>query len=280
MHKDLGEKQWIAPAAHKKLKAIATAPLFLKDVRQLSPHAQKYGLQSFHTVVNRFAPKSTAFSYECMAARTMIAIMHFNENSARLQAETREGHKQWHVKAPKARKGALTVRSHKTPVAFGYVDKLHQQVLERCKTHPTFKVALAERPPKVPPSFVSPGPKPSKEELLAAHKKPVTRIPETGCGFRRKFLPYPADHTCRQDNPVPPTKPPPQPANESPVSRKTITPFSPVVVLMHRMSVTPELEIKQAEYRNTQAQHDELWVLCDASSWLNAGQCRTYVTAA
>ncbi|XP_040075071.1 uncharacterized protein LOC120847398 [Ixodes scapularis] len=155
MHKDLGEKQWIAPgsAAHKKLKAIATAPLFLKDVRQLSPHAQTYGLGSFHSVLNRFAPKSTAFSYECMAARTTIAIMHFNKNSARLQAETREGHKQWHVKAPKARKGALTVCSHKTPVTFGYVEKLHQQVLERCKTHPTFKVALAERPPKVPPSF-------------------------------------------------------------------------------------------------------------------------------
>lgn len=45
--------------------------------------------------------------------------MHFNENSARLQAETREGHKQWHVKAPKARKGALTVCSHKTPMTFG-----------------------------------------------------------------------------------------------------------------------------------------------------------------
>ncbi|CAN8019270.1 unnamed protein product, partial [Ixodes persulcatus] len=102
-----------------KLKAIATSPLFLKDVRQLSPHAQTYGLESFHSVVNRFAPKSTAFSYECMAARTMIAIMHFNENSARLQAETKEGQKQWHVKAPKARKGALTVCSHKTPVTFG-----------------------------------------------------------------------------------------------------------------------------------------------------------------
>ncbi|XP_040073632.1 uncharacterized protein LOC120846066 [Ixodes scapularis] len=177
MHKDLGEKQWIAPgsAAHKKLKAIATAPLFLKNVRQLSPHVQTYGLESFHSVLNRFAPKSTVFSYECMAARTMIAIMHFNENSARLQAETREGHKQWHVKAPKARKGALTVCSHKTPVTFGYVEKLHQQVLERCKTHPTFKVALAERPPKVPPSFVSPGPRPSKEELVAAHKKRFAR---------------------------------------------------------------------------------------------------------
>ncbi|CAN7940107.1 unnamed protein product [Ixodes hexagonus] len=93
MHKDLSEKQWIAPgsAGHKTLKASGTAPLFLKDVRQLSPHAQTYGLESFHSVVNRFAPKSTAFSYECKAARTMTAIMHFNENSARLQTETREG---------------------------------------------------------------------------------------------------------------------------------------------------------------------------------------------
>ncbi|CAN7945568.1 unnamed protein product [Ixodes hexagonus] len=178
MHKDLGEKRWIVPgsAGHKTLKATGTAPLFLKDVRQLSPHAQTYGLESFHSVVNRFASKSTAFSYECMAACTMIAIMHFNENSARLQTETREGHRQWHVKAPKTRKGALTACPHKTPVTFEYVDKLHQQDLERCKTHLTFKVALAERPPNVPPSSVSAGPKSSKEELVAAHKKRFAKL--------------------------------------------------------------------------------------------------------
>ncbi|CAN7998396.1 unnamed protein product, partial [Ixodes hexagonus] len=130
-------------------------------------------------------------------------------------------------------------------------------------------------------SFISPKPRPSKEELVAAHKKPVTRIPETGCGFRRKLLPYPADHTCRQHHPVPLSKPPSQPANESPVCRKTaITPFSPVDILMHRTSKTPELEVKQAERRNTQAQHAELWVLCDTSGWLNAVEYRTHVTAA
>ncbi|KAM7293801.1 hypothetical protein ISCGN_023384 [Ixodes scapularis] len=52
-----------------------------------------------------------------------------------------------------------------------YVDRLHEEVLERCKTYPTFKEALAEKSPKVPPAFVSPVPRPSKEELVSAHRR-------------------------------------------------------------------------------------------------------------
>ncbi|XP_040065807.1 uncharacterized protein LOC120839563 [Ixodes scapularis] len=157
--------------AHTKLKAIANAPLFANDVKQLSPNAQTYGLESFHNVLNGFAPKSTAFSYEGMAARTMIAILHFNENSSRLQAVTNEGQEQWHIKSPKAQKGATTVYPRMTPVTFEYVDRLHEEVLERCKTFPTFKEALAEKSPKVPPAFGSPVPRPSKEELVSAHRR-------------------------------------------------------------------------------------------------------------
>uniref|UniRef100_A0A6B0VFU9 Putative crack-1 is transposable element n=1 Tax=Ixodes ricinus TaxID=34613 RepID=A0A6B0VFU9_IXORI len=201
LHKDAGDKQWIVPGspAHTKLKAIANAPLFAKDVKQLSPNAQTYGLESFHNVLNGFAPKSTAFSYEGMAARTMIAILHFNENSSRLQAVTNEGQEQWHIKSPKAQKGATTVYPRMTAVTFEYVDRLHEEVLERCKTYPTFKEALAEKTPKVPPAFVSPGPRPSKEELVSAHRRRFAKPSLEGDGKTRMNMSLSAYVECGLD---------------------------------------------------------------------------------
>lgn len=55
--------------AYKQMECIVTAPLLLKDIRQLSPSVQTYSLESFHSVLNGFAPKSTAFTYEGMKAR-------------------------------------------------------------------------------------------------------------------------------------------------------------------------------------------------------------------
>lgn len=59
----------VGSPAHAKYKAIVAAPLLLKDVRQLSPSTQTYGLESFHSVLNGFASKSMAFSPEGMYER-------------------------------------------------------------------------------------------------------------------------------------------------------------------------------------------------------------------
>ncbi|XP_077528252.1 uncharacterized protein LOC144139893 [Haemaphysalis longicornis] len=80
---------------NKQIKSIVTAPLLVTDIRQLSPDAQTYALKSFHSVLNNFAPKSTAFTYGGMKAQTLIAALHFNENTSRKQAETTSGDPMW-----------------------------------------------------------------------------------------------------------------------------------------------------------------------------------------
>lgn len=55
--------------AYNKYVEITSAPHLLKDMRQLSPDTQTYALETFHSVLIRFAPKSTAFSPEGMLAR-------------------------------------------------------------------------------------------------------------------------------------------------------------------------------------------------------------------
>lgn len=51
--------------------------------------------------------------------RTLLAAMHYNENSEREQALTAEGEKQWKMKRSKARKGHRTVCPVMTEPTFG-----------------------------------------------------------------------------------------------------------------------------------------------------------------
>ncbi|XP_070384925.1 uncharacterized protein [Dermacentor albipictus] len=105
--------------AHKQVRAIVMAPVLLKDIRQLSPDTQTYSLESFHSVLNGYAPKSTAYTYEGMKARTLIAALHFNENANKEQATTKDGTQQWHSKTSKARHSMMTVCPLKMAATFG-----------------------------------------------------------------------------------------------------------------------------------------------------------------
>ena len=66
MHIQLGTK------ASEKLYDIICNTRLLADVRKLSPQQQTSSLESYHSVVNHFAPKLLAFSYIGMHCRYVI----------------------------------------------------------------------------------------------------------------------------------------------------------------------------------------------------------------
>lgn len=105
--------------AYTQMKSITSDKRLLKDVAQMSPHGQTFALEAFHSVLIDFAPKSQAFSPEGMLGRTRLAILHFNENSDRCQAVTKEGKPRWSVVASKARKGHFTARPEPTETTYG-----------------------------------------------------------------------------------------------------------------------------------------------------------------
>ncbi|KAL3221115.1 hypothetical protein MRX96_029626 [Rhipicephalus microplus] len=49
--------------AFEKLYSLLTAKRLLNDIRQTSPQKQTYSVELFDAIINRFAPKSYAFSY-------------------------------------------------------------------------------------------------------------------------------------------------------------------------------------------------------------------------
>ena len=112
--------------ACEKLYIICNKKL-LVDVQKLSPQQQTSSLESYHSVVNHFAPKLLAFSYIGMHCRyiiitiiihiklyqinlhrLIIAAMHFNENFWRQQAITKSGKERIRIVFPnKSRENIL-----------------------------------------------------------------------------------------------------------------------------------------------------------------------------
>ncbi|XP_049520769.1 uncharacterized protein LOC125944391 [Dermacentor silvarum] len=70
-HGDLLPRKWIFPGtdAFDKLRGIVENNRLLLDIKQVSPSFQTSSLESFHSVLNRFAPKSFTFSFHGMLAR-------------------------------------------------------------------------------------------------------------------------------------------------------------------------------------------------------------------
>lgn len=68
-----------------RLDRLLTNKRVLKDVEKLSPHYQTSALESFHSVILRFAPKNVVFPFIGMLCRYVIipnmvcfCFVHFN----------------------------------------------------------------------------------------------------------------------------------------------------------------------------------------------------------
>ncbi|XP_077505279.1 uncharacterized protein LOC144115024 isoform X2 [Amblyomma americanum] len=131
----LEKRQWMKrnSKAFQELQKIVSSPLLLRDIHQLSPDVQTFSLESFHSLLIQFAPKANAFSEEGMQARTQLAVMHYNENSTKVQVETADGEHRWKVKTSKARKGHFTVCPVKEETTYSYVDNLLLNAVESCE---------------------------------------------------------------------------------------------------------------------------------------------------
>ncbi|CAN8023127.1 unnamed protein product [Ixodes persulcatus] len=165
-------KMWMDPnsPAYSHYKQITGNKRLLKDLAQMSPHGQTFALESFHSVLIDFAPKSRAFTPEGMRARTRVEILHFNEHADRCQAETREGKPRWAVKTSKARKGHHTACPVKTAPTYSYVYKLVKEVIAINSRWRCLATAAKTSTDIFPAPMTAAFARPSKEELVEARR--------------------------------------------------------------------------------------------------------------
>ncbi|XP_071480983.1 uncharacterized protein [Diadema antillarum] len=157
-------KKWLKPGtlACEKFETIIASTSFLSDVKKMSSAQQTSSLESFHALINHFAPKLKAYQYHGMLSRLHLAALHYNENSDRPQATTREGKKSYKLKKLKYRPGKATVTPFKGPQRFEYVAELMSEVARSTRTYKD----QAEQRQQAPPSLTSKYSYQTKEDII------------------------------------------------------------------------------------------------------------------
>ncbi|XP_057715805.1 uncharacterized protein LOC130931222 [Corythoichthys intestinalis] len=173
------KKPWLTP--HTKLtnvleKLICSSKL-LADIGRLSPVYQTSHLEAFHSLVNHFTPKMFTFSYEEMLSRTIVAVLHFNENAHRAHSLTQDGVGIFSIHFPKSKQCGHIVRKVLENPTFDYVSELMSAVERLVQDVSDVEPDELEAIPAVPEAgrlpLSSSCQRPDKEQAVGDH---VTRF--------------------------------------------------------------------------------------------------------
>lgn len=155
-------------AAHIALEEVALNKKLLKDITKLTEFHHTGNLEVYHSLLLKYAPKRQHFSYKGMVARTQLAVIDHNCNTGRRQATvingTKQGEKRYKVVFPKGRK-KWVVKPVLERKSFAFVQQLMEGVL-------LFKDDKSQQTSTIPgsiPKNIAPTPRPSKDEVVAAH---------------------------------------------------------------------------------------------------------------
>lgn len=162
------KKKWFKPhtKVSEKISSVIQNKYFCKDVKKLSPVHQTSICEAFHSVIINFAPKSSAFTYNGMLSRLHLAALHYNENSGRKQAETKEGEKRYALLYPKYKGGGHIVRKLMEECTFGYVDELLTKLWEIVENPGSVKTVRVTSPPPLCSAYEQP----EKSKAINEHK--------------------------------------------------------------------------------------------------------------
>ncbi|KAL1479046.1 hypothetical protein MTO96_052184 [Rhipicephalus appendiculatus] len=181
LHADIPDGKWLSPGtpAYARLVAVATERTLLADMVNLSSSAQTSSLESFNSLLTKFAPKSVAFSSEMIRARTQLAILHNNENAGRAQSTTKSGEQKWKRKLLRSKKGEEVVCPVKTAATYAYLGKLIEEAVEICNSE-SFREArkkrssASENPLPMTQQRVA---RPTKQELISSRRSRFAKQP-------------------------------------------------------------------------------------------------------
>ncbi|KAM9328821.1 uncharacterized protein KZ484_020184 isoform 2-T2 [Pholidichthys leucotaenia] len=128
--------KWLKPGSKLmvRLEKVMSSTTLLKDIRQIFGQEQTSSLEAFHSLPNHFAPKTYSFSYRGQLCRTLLTVMHFNENAERAQKTTVAGKEKFGLYFPKWKKGGYVVRKLLGDPTFDYAADVVTEVLALCQS--------------------------------------------------------------------------------------------------------------------------------------------------
>ena len=132
--KDKKEIVWVENGSptHVALEEVITNKKLLKDLAKLTEFHHTGELESYHSLMSKYAPKREHFCYNGMVALTQLAVFDHNANVNRTQAEVKKGSKQgekrFKIVCGKQRKNWVA-KEIKTPKSYSYVEGMMNDVI-------------------------------------------------------------------------------------------------------------------------------------------------------
>ena len=158
--------EWIKPntEAFTALQKIVLHPKLLGDLDHLTEFSHSGLIEVKHALDNKWAPKSTHFSYQSMLARGQLAIIDFNLGADLEQAET-SGEKRCYQACSKMTKSWAI-----KPIKWLKDRQLFQDMVDRTVDVVINKEQLPGPDIPVLPSNIATVEKPDKKEAVARHR--------------------------------------------------------------------------------------------------------------
>ena len=161
------KKVWLKPSSESfnALQDIVFNKLIIKDLNQLNQFSHTGSLEVYHSLYNRWVPKSTHFSYNGMIARSQLAAIDFNLSTTLPQAKDFEGNKRFDVIFSKVTQkwSAKPIKEKKERFVFANMVARSLEAVTRNIILPTPTV------PELPHNIAS-CEKPPKDEVIANHR--------------------------------------------------------------------------------------------------------------
>ena len=160
-------KEWLLPEseAFRSLQLIVLDKTLLSDMKHFTKFSHTGNLEVYHSLYNKWVPKSSHFSYRGMIARSQLAAIDFNSGSNLVQAKTVQGNPRYNISYSK-----ITKNWSAKPIKEKKDRNFFKDMVNRTKEIVANKIELPL--PALPelPDRIAPGEKPDKCDTINRHQ--------------------------------------------------------------------------------------------------------------